>query len=139
MCRFQNEKCDSFIYEKVFISKTKIRYFQKTEMCHFQYEKCVFFSNTRMCHFQIRKCIFFKSENVSLSKTKNASFSKYENVRFSNTKKVPLSNTKNKSVSNTKTSRFQIRKMCLYVFSNTNVTFFWNKRHAISFFKHLFL
>ena len=95
--------------------------------------------------FQIRKCVHLKYENVSLSNTKNASisntrtchvrnvsllntktlqFSNTKNVPFSNTKNVPFSNTKNKSFQKRKGIVFKYKKYGLYVFSNTNVTFF---------------
>ena len=96
--------------------------------------------------FQIRKCVHLKYDNVSLSNTKNTSFSNtrtchFRNVsllnmktlQFSNTKNVSFSNTKNVPLSNTKINMSQIQKgvvfkyeKCgLYVFSNTNVTFFY--------------
>ena len=102
LCHFQIRKMrGNGKYEKVPISNMKIRHFQKRKMCHFQIRKMHLFQVRKMCLFQIRQCIHFKYENLSFS--------------------------------NTRMCHFQIRKTyCgLYVFSNTNVTYFRNKLHAI--------
>ena len=83
--------------------------FSSTRMSHFQIRKTYHFQIRKLCLLQIRKCVHFKYENVSLLNTKNVSFL------------------------NTRMCHFQIRKTyCgLYVFSNTNVTYFFSKLHAI--------
>ena len=88
-------------------------------------------SNTNKCPFPIRKSGIFKKEKCVIFK--------YENVFVSNTKmchfqiqKMSLFQIRECAIFKyEKGTVFKYEKCGLYVFSNTNVTYFHSKRHAI--------
>ena len=104
---YKYEKCANFKYEQVSISNTKIRHFQKREMCH----------------FQIRKCVCFKYENVSLSNTKNVSFSNTRMCHFQIRKRYRFQIRKMWSVC--------IFKYECYLFSQQTARHIWWNRRSI--------
>ena len=105
--------------------------------------KNVFISNTKICYFQKQKVSIFQLPECAMLKKEKAS--------LSNTKTLPSSNTKMCHFQIRKTYRFQIRKLIvfkynkcgLYVFLNTNVTYFSKHGtpyiYGINSFKHRFL
>ena len=133
-------KCAVLKHEMCRFQTRKMWQFQIRKMCQLQIPKLCQFQIRKICQLQIRKSVPFKYENPAFSKKKNVSFSNTKNASFSSTKNVSFQIRKyihfkyeNLSFSNTRMCHFQIRKTyCgLYVFSNTNVTYFRNKLHAI--------
>ena len=105
--------------------------FSNTKNVAISNTKNVPIANTKKCTFQIRKSSIFKKEGVIF---------KYENALISNTKmyhfqiqKMSLFQMGECSIAKyKKRTVFKYEKCGMYVFSNTNVTYFWNKRHSIN-------